>query len=109
MMPSPPIRHRSDTSPSRRILTGIAPLAPARQIGPHRQRHSGQQPPGPLVQPYKDTHALGQSHGRDRFASFSLSPTPRSIPHRARGTASAPPTAISCLGAFQTPAARARG
>jgi hypothetical protein len=34
---------------------------------------------------------------------------PRSIPHRARGTASAPPTAISCLGAFRTPAARARG
>jgi hypothetical protein len=27
---------------------------------------------------------LGQGHGLDRFASFSLSPTPRSIPHRYR-------------------------
>jgi hypothetical protein len=63
MMPSPPIRPRSDPSHSRRISTGIAPLASARQIGPHRQRHSGQQTPGPLVQPCKDTHALGQAMG----------------------------------------------
>ena len=33
----------------------------------------------------------------------------RSIPHRARRTIGALPTAISCLGAFRTPAARACG
>ena len=33
----------------------------------------------------------------------------RSIPDSARRTAGAPPTAISCLGAFRTPAASARG
>ena len=35
---------------------------------------------------------------------------PRPNPHRARGTAGVPPpSAISCLGAFRTPAAGARG
>ena len=30
-------------------------------MGPHHQRHSGQQTPGPLVQPRNDTYALGRS------------------------------------------------
>src|SRR5262249_32907290 len=67
------------------------PLASARQIGPQRQRHSGQQTSGPLVQLYNNTHAFMQSHRLKGFASSAPSPRLRSNPHRARGTVPYPP------------------
>jgi hypothetical protein len=51
-----------------------------------------------------------QTNCRVLSAATSSTPSPLSNPHSARGTASAlPPGAISCLGAFRTPAAAARG
>jgi hypothetical protein len=51
-----------------------------------------------------------QTNCRVLSAATSSTPSPLSNPHSARGTASAlPPAAISCLGAFRTPAAAARG
>jgi hypothetical protein len=63
----------------------------------------------PLVHPYTHTHASRPRDRVDHFDPISSSPTPRPNPHSARCTATAPLSAISCLGAFRTPAARARG
>ena len=102
MMPSSLIHHRSKTHHSAPALDRHRPrLRRPVRLARIASAILLNNPPVRSFSPCKDTHASGQSHGRDRFASFSLSPTPRSIPHRARGTASAPPTAISCLGAFR--------
>jgi hypothetical protein len=52
--------------------------------------------------------APGPRRRGDRYNPASASPKPRHNPHNARGTA-ATPSAISCLGAFWTPDATARG
>ena len=54
-------------------------------------------------------HACPQADRGNRFSPTSASPNPRRNPHSARGNLYPQPTAISCLGAFRTPAAGARG
>ena len=94
------------------ILAGSRPAQPpltaGQQIGPQLHRQPCPATPALFVQPVAHTHPMGQSDWGGRFDPTSPNPTPRLNPHRARGTDGAPPPAISCLGAFQTPAARAR-
>ena len=52
---------------------------------------------------------VGQSDRSHCLAQASSTLTGPPNPHSARGTASAPLPAISCLGAFRTPAASTRG
>ena len=111
MMPSPPIDTAIDTrhfwpAPSRQRPR----FAPVHQIGlrshrqsPHTTMRSSSFAPtrSPLLRQKADRHK--------RSAPTSSSHTPWPNPHSACGTAAAPLPAISCLGAFRTPAARARG
>src|SRR5208282_2568782 len=62
-----------------------------------------------LVHPDATILALQQTDRGSRFCPTSSSPAPPLNPHSARRTAAELPTAISCLGAFPTPAARASG
>ena len=109
MMPSPSIHDRSDARHSCWLSAGSAPAC----VGP---------PDRPAVTPqifWRNVRsACSPRHARPRFkekrsdrrlASTSSTLTPRPNPHSARGTVGAPHPAISCLGAFRTPAAAARG
>ena len=63
----------------------------------------------PLVHPDTHAHASRKSDRIRRLTSTSSTLTPRPNPHSAGGTLGAPHPAISCLGAFRTLAAAARG
>src|SRR5258707_5773192 len=63
--------------------------------------------PAVLVSPSPTPIPRRKATGR-RLDPTSSNLTPRPNPHRARGTDGALLPAISCLGAFPTPAARAR-
>jgi hypothetical protein len=109
MMPSPPIDDRIDT----RLLAGSQPaaprLAPVHQIGPQSRRQSPHTPCAPLVRTDALTLTWQKADRHKRSAPTSSSHTPWPNPHSACGTAAAPLPAISCLGAFRPPVARARG
>src|SRR6188474_1148309 len=62
-----------------------------------------------LVYPNVLTLALQKTDRGNRSCPTSSTQNPRLNPHSIRGTASAPLPAISCLGAFRTPVAGARG
>ena len=108
MMPSPPIDDRIDTRPSgapsrqRPGLRQYTRLVRSRvaNLLTHHALHSF----APTRLPY-----LAESRRHKRSAPTSSSHTPWPNPHNACGTAAAPLPAISCLGAFRPPAARARG
>ncbi len=95
------------------LLAGSQPaaprLAPVHQIGPQSRRQSPHTPCAPLVRTDALTLTWQKADRHKRSAPTSSSHTPWPNPHSACGTAAAPPTAISCLGAFRPPAARARG
>src|SRR5271168_2596533 len=101
------------TSPKLAIHAGSLPAAPTIvpvcQIGPHSHRQSGRAPSDPSVCANTYHRPPSQSDRVDRSRPTSFRPTPRPIPHSAGCTLRALPTAISCLGAFRTPAAGARG
>ena len=110
MMPSPPIDDRIDTRPSGRLPAGSAQAcastpdwsAVASPISSHTMRvHS--------FAPTRLTLTRQKADRHKRSAPTSSSHTPWPNPHSACGTAAAPLPAISCLGAFRPPAARARG
>ena len=108
MMPSPPIQQPSDARHSGWLSASTAPaycrsinrpaVTPPTLSGNARCARSARHP-----HPSCEAKRWG-----GRFDPTSPNLTPRLNPHRARGTDGAPLPAISCLGAFQTPAARAR-
>ena len=71
MMPAPPIRNRSDTTIRAESRPASPPLASARQIGSHRQRHSGRQTPvrsfSPATTPTPRAEAIGSTASRHPF------------------------------------------
>ena len=95
------------------LLAGSQPaaprLAPVHQIGPQSRRQSPHTPCAPLVRTDALTLTWQKADRYKRSAPTSSSHTPWPNPHSACGTAAAPLPAISCLGAFRPPAARARG
>jgi hypothetical protein len=95
------------------LLAGSQPaaprLAPVHQIGPQSRRQSPHTPCAPLVRTDALTLTWQKADRHKRSAPTSSSHTPWPNPHSASGTAAAPLPAISCLGAFRPPAARARG
>ena len=95
------------------LLAGSQPaaprLAPVHQIGPQSRRQSPRTPCAPLVRTDALTLTWQKADRHKRSAPTSSSHTPWPNPHSACGTAAAPLPAISCLGAFRPPAARARG
>ena len=95
------------------LLAGSQPaaprLAPVHQIGPQSRRQSPHTPCAPLVRTDALTVTWQKADRHKRSAPTSSSHTPWPNPHSACGTAAAPLPAISCLGAFRPPAARARG
>src|ERR1700704_2839495 len=95
------------------LLAGSQPaaprLAPVHQIGPQSRRQSPHTPCAPLVRPAALPLPGKKPDRHKRSAPPSSSHTPWPNPHSACGTAAAPLPAISCLGAFRPPAARARG
>ena len=95
------------------LLAGSQPaaprLAPVHQIGPQSRRQSPHTPCAPLVRIDALTLTWQKADRHKRSAQTSSSHTPWPNPHSACGTAAAPLPAISCLGAFRPPAARARG
>jgi len=95
------------------LLAGSQPaaprLAPVHQIGPQSRRQSPHTPCAPLVRTDALTLTLQKADRHKRSAPTSSNHTPWPNPHSACGTAAAPLPAISCLGAFRPPAARARG
>ena len=95
------------------LLAGSHPaaprLAPVHQIGPQSRRQSPHTPCAPLVRTDALTLTWQKADRHKRSAQTSSSHTPWPNPHSACGTAAAPLPAISCLGAFRPPAARARG
>ena len=95
------------------LLAGSQPaaprLAPVHQIGPQSRRQSPHTPCAPLVRIDALTLTWQKADRHKRSAPTSSSHTPWPNPHSACGTAAAPLPAISCLGAFRPPAARARG
>src|SRR5258707_15680613 len=84
-------------------------LAPVHQIGPQSRRQSPHTPCASLVRTDALTLTWQKADRHKRSAPTSSSHTPWPNPHSACGTAAAPLPAISCLGAFRPPAARARG
>src|ERR1700704_2878733 len=94
------------------LLAGSQPaaprLAPVHQIGPQSRRQSPHTPCAPLVRTDALTLTWQKADRHKRSAPTSSSHTPWPSPHSACGTAAAPLPAISCLGAFRPPAARAR-
>jgi hypothetical protein len=95
------------------LLAGSQPaaprLAPVHQIGPQSRRQSPHTPCASLVRTDALTLTWQKADRHKRSAPTSSSHTPWPNPHSACGTAAAPLPAISCLGAFRPPAARARG
>jgi hypothetical protein len=95
------------------LLAGSQPaaprLAPVHQIGPQSRRQSPHTPCAPLVRTDALTLTWQKADRHKRSAPTSSSLTPWPNPHSACGTAAAPLPAISCLGAFRPPAARALG
>src|ERR1700704_5129195 len=95
------------------LLAGSQPaaprLAPVHQIGPQSRRQSPHTPCAPLVRTDAFPLTWQKADRQKRSAPPSSSHTPWPNPHSACGTAAAPLPAISCLGAFRPPAARARG
>src|ERR1700716_455363 len=95
------------------LLAGSQPaaprLAPVHQIGPQSRRQSPHTPCAPLVRTDALTLTWQKADRHKRSAPTSSSHTPWPNPHSACGTAAAPLPAISCLGGFRPPAARARG
>ena len=91
------------------LLAGSQPaaprLAPVHQIGPQSRRQSPHTPCAPLVRTDALTLTWQKADRHKRSAPTSSSHTPWPNPHSACGTAAAPLPAISCLGAFRTPAA----
>jgi len=108
MMPSPPMQQPTDARHSGWLSAGTAPaycssinrpaVTPPTLFGNARYARSARHP-----QPSCDARRLGRA-----LWPNLAQPAPRLNPHRARGTDGALPPAISCLGACQTPAARAR-
>ena len=124
-----PPHARSGGDPGYRHLMMTAPSIHDRSDARHscwlssRQRQSSQrfarftsshvanlvvQRAGAFVHTDKRTHASRQIHRANRYGPSSAPRLSSPNPHRARHTAAEPPTAISCLGAFPTPAASAR-
>ena len=95
------------------IHAGSLPAArttvPLCQIGPQRHPPPGRAPCDPQVCTHTYHRPPSQSDRVDRCRPTPSRPTLRSNLHSARCTLRALPTAISFLGAFQTPAAGARG
>ena len=87
-------------------MTKLASLPRIHQRSRHQSRRAT---PRSLVHTDVSDHAWPQADRGNPYNPASASPNPRQNPHSARGTAGAPLPAISCLGAFWTPAARARG
>src|SRR6202166_2997797 len=85
-----------------------AKLASVLWIGPCRRRKSRRATCRSLLHPDATILGLQQTDRRTCFCPTST-PAPRLNPHSARRTAAELPTAISCLGAFPPPAARAGG
>jgi hypothetical protein len=95
--------------PSRTAVMRDLPLASNREMSPQTHRNSSGVVCDLLI--HFDTHAYASrpSSRIGGLASMAPTLTPQSNPHSARGTLGATYPAISCLGAFQTPAATARG
>jgi hypothetical protein len=95
------------------IHAGSLPAArttvPLCQIGPQWHPPPGRAPCDPQVCTHTYHRPPSQSDRVDRCRPTPSRPTLRSNLHSARCTLRALPTAISCLGAFRTPAAQARG
>src|SRR5208282_2184973 len=107
-------RHRrSTTAPILAIPAGSPPaantLASVPCIGLYCHRKSRRATCRSLLHPAANILGLQQTDRRTCFCPPSSRPAPRLNPHSARRTAAELPTAISCLGAFPTPAARACG
>ena len=102
MTPSPPIYQPSD---ARHFWLALGQHSPRllRMDKSDRSRTAKPVRQNPLR--LFHTHPPRQSDCGRRFDPTSPNQTPRLNPHRSRGTAGAPRPAISCLGAFQTPAA----
>ena len=89
-------------------LAGARPatpaLAPGRQFCPpsHRKRRAA------MHRQHANRRTHRQNDRTNRFNPNSLSQPRRPNPHSARSTAVTCSTAISCLGAFRTPAASVR-
>ena len=105
MMPSPPIDHSYGHCHPRWLATGHAQVRIRALTGPANG------PANPVMQrddhvltPMRSSSVCTKPDHRSRFCSTSSSPAPRLNPHSARRTAAELPTAISCLGAFPTPA-----
>ena len=94
------------------IPTGSPPVAltpvPAHEFGPRSHPGSSQANRDPLVYASTNAQASSHGHGVTGLASTSPTPFPTPNPHSLRALSGAPLTAISCLGAFRTPASRAR-
>jgi len=89
MMPSPPIDDRSKTCHSRRLATGsVQPCTDLRDC------------PAVAKQIRSGNMEFARSQ---RYAQPSFLVAPSAL-RQNQSTASAPPPAISCLGAFRTPA-----
>jgi hypothetical protein len=104
---------RSTTATILAITAGSPPaaakLASVLWIGPYRRRKSRRATCRSLLHPDATILGLQQTDRGSRFCPTSSTPAPRLNPNSARRTAAELPTAISCLGAFPTPAARACG
>ena len=109
MMPSAPTHARGGDRHFRRSLAGGAHACIDFADGPSAPRQTCPAPSAPLIHPSAQPHPAPIATLPDRFGPTLPSPSQRPNPHRARCTATAQPTAISCLGAFRTPAAPARG
>ena len=107
MMLSAPVERRYDTCHSRWRAAGRAHVRSVSSIctPPHRQ--SSRTTCSRRGHPALLTLAIRQTERSHRPRPTSPSHTPWLNPHSACGTAAAPPTAISCLGAFWTPAVSA--
>src|SRR3981081_3992504 len=84
-------------------------LASASSIPCHTRCQSSRTTRSPRVHPDALTFAIRQTDRSDPRRPTSSSHAPWLNPHSACGSAGAPPTAISCLGAFWTPAASVGG
>ena len=111
MMPSSPIHDRTDARHSGRLPPGSTPACVGPQDWPvSHTANLSDATCDPLVR--ASTHAHASSEKRsDRQPRLQLPQHSRRAPnpHSARCTVGAPHPAISCLGAFRTPAVRARG
>jgi hypothetical protein len=108
MMPSPPINDSYDTCHHRWLAAGRGQT----RIRPLDRPVSAPQIPScnmPIAPSDATILGLQQTDRRTCFCPTSSTPAPRLNPHSARRTAAELTTAISCLGAFPPPAARAGG